>query len=126
MVARSLEMLFRVVVMSVAVRSLTLRRTPLRPVSVTGRDAQSFLHAMLSADVASLVDGSSVESCLLSGSSLDVPQGASESATEVAPACNATRTRAGAGSGVGRPVVPEVQSEAAISSLPRQLPRAGS
>ena len=34
--------------------SVVLRRTPLTPLKVTGRDAGAFLHAMLSADVSTL------------------------------------------------------------------------
>jgi folate-binding Fe-S cluster repair protein YgfZ len=49
--------------------SVILRRTPLTPLTVTGRDAGAFLHAMLSADVSTLRPNSHVDACLLTGQS---------------------------------------------------------
>jgi len=49
--------------------SVVLRRTPLVPLTVTGKDASSFLHAMLSADVSTLPSNSHVDACLLTGQS---------------------------------------------------------
>ena len=49
--------------------SVVLRRTPLTPLKVTGRDAGAFLHAMLSADVSALPQNAHVDACLLTGQS---------------------------------------------------------
>ena len=50
--------------------SVVLRRTPLTPLTVTGRDAGAFLHAMLSADVSTLQPKAAhVDACLLTGQS---------------------------------------------------------
>jgi hypothetical protein len=49
--------------------SVVLRRTPLTPLKVTGRDAGAFLHAMLSADVSTLPQNAHVDACLLTGQS---------------------------------------------------------
>ena len=49
--------------------AVVLRRTPLTPLKVTGRDAGAFLHAMLSADVSTLRPNSHVDACLLTGQS---------------------------------------------------------
>ena len=49
--------------------SVILRRTPLTPLKVTGKDAGSFLHAMLSADVSTLPQNAHVDACLLTGQS---------------------------------------------------------
>ena len=49
--------------------AVSLRRTPLVPLSVTGRDAGAFLHAMLSADVSALPQHAHVDACLLTGQS---------------------------------------------------------
>ena len=49
--------------------AVSLRRTPLVPLSVTGRDAGAFLHAMLSADVSALPQNAHVDACLLTGQS---------------------------------------------------------
>ena len=49
--------------------SVILRRTPLTPLTVTGRDAGAFLHAMLSADVSTLPQNAHVDACLLTGQS---------------------------------------------------------
>jgi len=49
--------------------AVVLRRTPLRPLKVTGNDAGNFLHAMLSADVSTLRPCQHVDACLLTGQS---------------------------------------------------------
>ena len=49
--------------------SVVLRRTPLTPLQVTGKDAGAFLHAMLSADVSTLPQNAHVDACLLTGQS---------------------------------------------------------
>merc|ERR1719171_2875276 len=49
--------------------AVVLRRTPLTPLKVTGRDAGAFLHAMLSADVSALPQNAHVDACLLTGQS---------------------------------------------------------
>ena len=49
--------------------SVILRRTPLTPLKVTGKDAGAFLHAMLSADVSTLPQNAHVDACLLTGQS---------------------------------------------------------
>lgn len=49
--------------------SVVLRRTPLVPLTVTGKDVGSFLQAMLSADVSTLPSNSHVDACLLTGQS---------------------------------------------------------
>ena len=49
--------------------SVVLRRTPLTPLTVTGKDAGAFLHAMLSADVSTLPQNAHVDACLLTGQS---------------------------------------------------------
>jgi folate-binding Fe-S cluster repair protein YgfZ len=49
--------------------AVVLRRTPLTPLKVTGRDAGAFLHAMLSADVSTLPQNAHVDACLLTGQS---------------------------------------------------------
>ena len=49
--------------------AVVLRRTPLTPLKVTGKDAGAFLHAMLSADVSTLQPGRHVDACLLTGQS---------------------------------------------------------
>ena len=49
--------------------SVVLRRTPLTPLKVTGKDAGAFLHAMLSADVSTLPQNAHVDACLLTGQS---------------------------------------------------------
>ena len=49
--------------------AVVLRRTPLTPLKVTGRDAGAFLHAMLSADVRTLPQNAHVDACLLTGQS---------------------------------------------------------
>ena len=49
--------------------AVVLRRTPLTPLKVTGRDAGNFLHAMLSADVSALPQNAHVDACLLTGQS---------------------------------------------------------
>ena len=50
--------------------AVSLRRTPLVPLAVTGKDAGAFLHAMLSADVSTLRPNSHVDACLLTGQSI--------------------------------------------------------
>ncbi len=50
--------------------AVSLRRTPLVPLAVTGNDAGAFLHAMLSADVSTLRPNSHVDACLLTGQSI--------------------------------------------------------
>ena len=62
--ARRLLLLYPIIAAAV-----NLRRTPLVPLSVTGRDAGAFLHAMLSADVSTLQPGRHVDACLLTGQS---------------------------------------------------------
>ena len=49
--------------------AVVLRRTPLTPLKVTGKDAGAFLHAMLSADVSTLPQNAHVDACLLTGQS---------------------------------------------------------
>ncbi|CAH0376654.1 unnamed protein product [Pelagomonas calceolata] len=49
--------------------AVVLRRTPLTPLKVTGKDAGAFLHAMLSADVSTLRPNRHVDACLLTGQS---------------------------------------------------------
>ncbi len=49
--------------------AVVLRRTPLTPLKVTGKDAGAFLHAMLSADVSRLPQNAHVDACLLTGQS---------------------------------------------------------
>ena len=50
--------------------AVSLRRTPLVPLAVTGKDAGAFLHAMLSVDVSTLRPNSHVDACLLTGQSI--------------------------------------------------------
>ncbi len=50
--------------------AVSLRRTPLVPLAVTGKDVGAFLHAMLSADVSTLRPNSHVDACLLTGQSI--------------------------------------------------------
>jgi hypothetical protein len=59
----------RLLLLPVLASSVMLRRTPLTPLAVTGRDAGAFLHAMLSADVSTLQPGRHVDACLLTGQS---------------------------------------------------------
>ena len=62
--ARRLLLLYPIIATAVV-----LRRTPLTPLKVTGRDAGAFLHAMLSADVSALPQNAHVDACLLTGQS---------------------------------------------------------
>ena len=59
----------RLLLLPVLASSVVLRRTPLTPLKVTGKDAGAFLHAMLSADVSTLRPNSHVDACLLTGQS---------------------------------------------------------
>ena len=59
----------RLLILPVLASSVMLRRTPLTPLKVTGKDAGAFLHAMLSADVSTLPQNAHVDACLLTGQS---------------------------------------------------------
>ena len=49
--------------------AVLLRRTPLTPLKVTGRDAGAFLRVLKLADVSTLQPGRHVDACLLTGQS---------------------------------------------------------